>query len=99
MKETIELRLEGDPTVPAKPGDIIKAYRNKGSDYIKVMPGNPEASLEMHKPYVHIRTGGKVVGRTGESVTKGTNEWDTRHIPTPEWAKWRGAGTSRIEIS
>jgi len=94
-KPTIEMRLEGDPTLPAKPSDIIKASRGKDGkvggvqphDSIRVMPGNPKASLPMHQnPYVHIREGGKVVGKGGVEVPKSSPE---AHIPVSEWSKWQ----------
>ena len=94
-KPTIEMRLEGDPTHPAKPGDIIKASRGKNGkvggvqshDNIRVMPGIPQASLEMHqKPYVHIRAGGKIVGKGGVEVPKSSPE---THIHILDWSKWQ----------
>lgn len=94
MKPTIEMRLDGDPTLPAKPGDVIKASRGKDGkvggvqshDQIRVMPGNPNASLPMHQdPYVHIRQGGRIVGTTGGPSPKSSPE---SHIPFGQWAKW-----------
>jgi RHS repeat-associated protein len=94
-KPTIEMRVEGDPTIPAKPGDVIKASRGKhgqvggvqAHDNIRVMPGNPKASLPMHqKPYVHVRAGGKVVGKTGVEVPKSSPE---SHVPFSQWSKWQ----------
>lgn len=94
MKPTIEMRLKGDPTIPAKPGDPIVASRGKfgepgGShDYIRVMPGEPAASLPMHQqPYVHIRSGGQTVGRGGELGLPKSSP--AIHIPVKEWAKWK----------
>lgn len=90
MKPTIEMRLhpKGDPTLPARPGDpVIVATDKHASGYIRVMPGNPAASLPMHqKPYVHIRHGGKVIGKEGNIVPKGSTE---AHIPFKEWSQWK----------
>jgi hypothetical protein len=94
-KPTIEMRQEGDPTQPAKPGDPIKASRGKNGkvggvqshDYIRVMPGAPNASLEMHqKPYVHIRSEGKLIGKEGTTVPKSSPD---AHIPFTQWSKWQ----------
>lgn len=43
MKPTIEMRLDGDPTLPAKPGDVIKASRGKDG---KVGEFSPMTKLE-----------------------------------------------------
>jgi hypothetical protein len=89
----------GDPTTPAVPGEPVKVVSPKGGlfkghgrperpeNYIRVMKGDPAASLEYQRdPYVHLSKGGKVVGSEGANVLKGSKE---AHIPFADWAKWK----------
>ena len=101
-KPTIEMRLKGDPTLPAKPGDAIVASRGKegkvsgekvqSHDYIRVMPGNPADPLLMHQnPYVHLRENGKTIGidDKGNRVV-GLAKSSTEIRPSfSEWSKWK----------
>lgn len=104
LKKTIEMRplapkgeAQGDPTVPASPGEPVKVISPKDSlykgggkaerphNYIRVMPGDPANSLEyQQKPYVHLSEGGTPIGTEGTTVLKGSKE---AHIPFAEWAE------------
>jgi len=93
------MRLDGDPTIPAKPNDIIKASRGKNGkvggvqshDYIRVTPGDPACSVPIkQKTYVHIRSGGKTIASDGSVVESKavTGTGTDPRGPFAGWQKW-----------
>jgi hypothetical protein len=77
-----------DKQIGLRWGDI------KGNNQVRIMQGNPKMPHKsQHKDYVHVRRGGKVIGRDQKEV-KPTTEFprpsDNKeaHIPYEEWINW-----------
>jgi hypothetical protein len=62
--------------------------KNSGN-YVRIDPGDPNSRDSFRQiDHVHVRSGGRVIGRDGKPMPPGSAGDPAAHIPLTQWLKW-----------